>query len=122
MTKTRASAFDEVNLDVSGFSPKARREPVAPSIDKVRAVAEAAQFRSREPAQPKEGLQKREPRRYRTGRNVQFNVKAAQATIDAFYTISDQQKWVLGETLERALAALRRELDGANKTDSARSM
>jgi hypothetical protein len=116
MTKTRASAFEDVNLDVSGFAPKVLQDPVTPPIEKVRAVAEAAQFRSREPAQPK---LKREPRRYRTGRNVQFNVKAAQATIDAFYAISDQHRWVLGETLERALAALQRELE-AKKTGPTR--
>ena len=110
MTRTRASAFEDINLDVSGFAPKVRPDPVTPPIEKVRAVAEAAQFRSREPAQKVE-QQKREPRRYRTGRNVQFNVKAAQATIDAFYAISDQHQWVLGETLERALAALQRELE-----------
>jgi hypothetical protein len=120
MTRTRACAFEEINLDVSGFAPKARPESVTPPIEKVRAVAEAAQFRSRESAQPKVGQQKREPRRYRTGRNVQFNVKAAQATIDAFYAISDQHKWVLGETLERALAALQRELD-PKTTDPTRS-
>jgi hypothetical protein len=49
---------------------------------------------------------------HRTGRNVQFNVKASQEAIDAFYRISDAQNWVLGETLERALAALERELAG----------
>ena len=119
MTRTRASAFEDINLDVSGFAPKVRPDPVTPPIEKVRAVAEAAQFRSREPGQPKVGQQKREPRRYRTGRNVQFNVKAAQATIDAFYAISDQHKWVLGETLERALSALQRELE-AKKTGPTR--
>ena len=40
----------------------------------------------------------------------------AQATIDAFYANFDQHKWVLGETLERALEALKRELD-ASKAD-----
>ena len=49
-------------------------------------------------------------RRHRTGRNVQFNVKASQETVDAFYAISDAKGWVLGETLEHALAALKREL------------
>jgi hypothetical protein len=54
---------------------------------------------------------KRTPRRYRTGRNVQFNMKASQEAVDAFYAISDKQGWVLGETLEHAVAALRRELE-----------
>jgi len=117
MIKTRASAFDDPEpvLDISGFAPKSRPDTSAPPPEKVRAVSEAAQFRSREPAKPKAPAPKREPRRYRTGRNVQFNVKAAQATIDAFYAISDRQKWVLGYTLERALAALQRELDAAKQ-------
>jgi hypothetical protein len=88
----------------------------------VRAITEAANFRSREPvrtlpANPAPASsttdasgRRRQPRIHRTGRNVQFNVKASQETIDAFYRISDAQKWVLGETLERALAALEREL------------
>ena len=41
---------------------------------------------------------------------MQFNVKASQETVDAFYAISDSKGWVLGETLEHALAALKREL------------
>ena len=33
------------------------------------------------------------------------------ATSDAFYAISDAKGWVLGETLEHALAALKRDLE-----------
>ena len=39
-------------------------------------------------------------------------LKASQDTVDAFYAISDFKGWVLGETLEHALAALQRELAG----------
>ena len=53
---------------------------------------------------------KRPARRYRTGRNVQFNVKALKETVDACYAISEAQDWVLGYTLERAIEALQREL------------
>ena len=42
---------------------------------------------------------------------MQFNVKASQDTVDAFYAISDRCGWVLGETLEKALAALQREME-----------
>jgi hypothetical protein len=55
---------------------------------------------------------KREPRRYRTGRNIQLNIKARAEIIDAFYGIADRKGWVLGETFERAVAALERELAG----------
>ena len=114
-TQTRANIFED-ELDVSGFAPKTTPDSGAPSQEQVRAVSEASNFRSREPAktqplrQPPQQLVKRSPRTHRTGRNVQFNVKAAQETIDAFYDISDRNGWVLGETLEKALAALQREL------------
>jgi hypothetical protein len=80
----------------------------------VRAVAAAANFHSREAAPQLSATAKREPRRHRTGRNVQFNVKASKETVDAFYAISDRQGWVLGETLEHALQALRRTLEQVN--------
>jgi hypothetical protein len=84
----------------------------APAPEKVKAVAKAANFHSREslpaPAKP---AKTRPARIYRTGRNVQFNVKALRETVDTFYAITDKQGWVLGETLDRAVAALQRELD-----------
>ena len=117
MTKARASIFDvdSDDLDVSGFVPKATTDAKAPPREQVRAVSEAAQFRSREPVPARSEqptISRREPRRFRTGRNQQFNVKASAETIEEFYAISDAQNWVLGETLERALVALRRELAG----------
>lgn len=116
ISKTRANIFEETGeLDISSFAPKAARDAAAPAPQAVRAVAEAANFRSREapPLTPAQA-QKREPRRYRTGRNVQFNVKASQETVQAFYDVCDQQGWVLGYTLERAIAALIRELENAS--------
>lgn len=112
MSKPRASIFEEVQeLDVGSFAPKTAVDTQAPPAEQVRAVAEAAQFRSREPAAPKlESQFKRTARRYRTGRNVQFNVKAMKATVDAFYAVSEARGWVLGYTLERAIEALQREL------------
>jgi hypothetical protein len=108
----RASIFAEDDLDVSGFAPKTGADQSAPPAIEVKAVAEAARFRSREPGKPvAKEPPKREPRRYRTGRSVQFNVKASQQTIDGFYAVADQQGWVLGETLERALDALLQKLD-----------
>jgi hypothetical protein len=116
MSKNRASIFEgEDDLDLSGFAPKTKPDTAAPAPEEVRAVSEAANFRSREPEKPKSAPQKREPRRYRTGRNQQFNIKAKSETIAEFYAITDQQQWVLGETLDKALAALRRELDTGQK-------
>ena len=115
MPKPRASIFEESpHLDMGGFAPKTAIDTNAPAAEKVRAVAEAAQFRSREGAPAKPATEsKRAARRYRTGRNVQFNVKALQETVDAFYAVSETQGWVLGYTLERAMEALQRELASA---------
>ena len=116
MSNARAGLFEaEDDLDVSGFAPKKPEPGTLPpaAAEEVRAVSEASSFRSREPAARKPApaaRPRREPRLYRTGRNIQLNVKVRQETLDSFYEISDQEGWVLGETLEHALEALKREL------------
>jgi hypothetical protein len=112
MSGKRAGVFDvEDDLDVSGFTPKAPDRPAA-RPEQVRTVSEAAQFQSREPRRERlpASSSKREPRRYRTGRNIQLNIKARAEAIEAFYAIADQRGWVLGETFERAIDALKRDL------------
>lgn len=116
MVKSRANIFDEADspaIDVSGFAPKKASDPNAPPAKQVKAVSLAAQFRSREPEPEKPQLQPARVRRvHRTGRNVQFNVKASRETIEAIYAITDAHPgWVLGYTLERAISALQRELE-----------
>jgi hypothetical protein len=114
MTPQRESPFDAVDdLDVSGFGTRAAPQQAA-RPDQVSAISEAAQFQSRDPMPVAVPVvaNKREPRRYRTGRNTQLNIKARTEAIEAFYAIADKQGWVLGETFERAVAALRRELAG----------
>jgi len=109
MTNRRASVFDdEADIDLSGFQPKPRagRGEEAPA-EAIRAVSEQAQFKSREPAPP---VERKPQRRHRTGRNRQINFKASDETINEFYAVTDAQGWMLAETLERALAALKREL------------
>jgi len=103
----RAGIFDAgADFDVSGFTPQKPR-PLAPP-EKVRQVSEGANFKSREPAEKK--IAKHQPRRYRTGRNTQLNIKADPEVIGAFYEIADAQGWVLGETFQCAIEALKREI------------
>lgn len=120
----RAGLFedeDEDAIDVSGFAPKPK--PATPPVppEQVRAVSQARGFRSREPQPaaaaapaptPVAEVPRREPRRYRTGRNVQLNIKARAEVIDSFYAIADRQGWVLGQAFEEAVAALERSLTG----------
>lgn len=116
MSKSRASIFDDGDvkeLDLGSFAPKSAKDANAPPPQQVRAVTETANFRSREATVTKpETKSKRAVRRYRTGRNVQFNVKALQSTVDAFYAVTEAKGWVLGYTLQRAIEALQRELKG----------
>jgi hypothetical protein len=112
MSSGRASVFDQgLDIDVSGFTPRKSAKPAA-QADQVKAISEIADFMSREPAVPKPAPADREPRRHRTGRNIQLNIKARANTVERFYAIADQHGWVLGETFERAIAALER--SGAN--------
>ena len=133
----RASVFDQgPEIDISGFKPRTAAKPAA-QPEQVKAISETASFVSREPIQTprktaapapveralasaekritREALREpiiREPRRHRTGRNIQFNVKARAETIERFYAIADLNGWILGETFERLIAAFDR--TGAN--------
>ena len=117
MAKERSSIFEDSELDVSGFAPKAEPEKDAIPPARVRAVAEASRFPSREPkvAPAAEPEAKRLPRRHRTGRTRQLNVRTTPETVEGFYAIADQNGWLVGETLERAYAALKRELEGQGR-------
>jgi len=108
-------------IDISGFNPRTAAKPAA-QPDQVKAVSETANFVSRDPiraplqpapaARASQEVQRepttREPRRHRTGRNIQLNIKARADTIERFYALADRYGWVLGETFERAVAALER--------------
>jgi hypothetical protein len=111
MAKDRASIFDSGDtalLDVSSFQPKPAVSAEAMPVAHLRAIAEASQFPSREP--PKDPPPRRPPRLHRTGRTMQFNCRATRETVEALYAIADRQQWMVSETLEHALDALRREL------------
>ena len=103
----RAGLFEE-DMDLSQFTPGKPSKAEQPPPEAVRAVAERVKFQSREPVKT---TKSRQQRRYRTGRNIQLNTKVTVSTRDGLYEISDRYNWVLGETLERALHALQRELE-----------
>jgi hypothetical protein len=123
MTKERAPLGfgDELEeFNPAEWTPKpATNANVKPDVAAARKAAEASGFRSREPkpapvpAEPGAG-QGSAPRRRRTGRNAQFNLKARPETIEAFVAIADRQGWGLGETLEHAVSLLEREYAGRN--------
>jgi hypothetical protein len=108
----RVGLFEDAeDFDVSTFTPKKAVKTTEPPSEAIRAVSESVNFQSREPVQaaaPK--VVKQTQRRRRTGRNLQLNLKVGAKTLESFYEITDRQGWVLGETLERAVAALQREL------------
>jgi len=109
MSGERAPLFGpEGDLDISEFKPKAPAKP-----EQVRDVAEHVGFRSREPDPAPAADPQRPPRRYRTGRNIQLNLKVRRETVDAFYKIADEQGWVLGEAFEHAIRALQESLQSA---------
>ena len=132
MARDRVSFFDDDNkddLDVSGFKPKTGPDPDAPSSETMRAIAEASNFPSRQaakappptapvapPAAPAEQVTaKRQPRRHRTGRTAPLSARTTPATVELLYAIADQQGWLVGETIEHALAALQRDLAGQGR-------
>src|SRR5437016_5363297 len=92
-SKQRASIFEDIDVldvDVSAFGVKRTTDDRAPPREHVKAVAEAVNFRSREPsAATSLPAKKRAGRVYRTGRNVQFNIKASQETVEVFYEITE---------------------------------
>lgn len=119
MSGKRAGLFEE-GPDVSDFKPKPPARP-----EQVKAIAEQAGFRSRDPlaqdrpaettGQPEPSTTaqpaKREQRRHRTGRNQQLNLKVRAQDAETFYAIADAQGWVLGEAFARAITALAQKLE-----------
>lgn len=107
----RAQLFDDADdFDISAFAPKKTKDP-APPPEAIRAVSEGASFMSREPVHSASAEKSnKKPRRRRTGRNLQLNLKVSSTTLESFYELADSHGWVLGEAFEHALAALKKEL------------
>lgn len=115
MTAKERAKIDFGDDPLGDFSvedwPVSTKPGKRPEPETTAKVAEAAGFRSREPkkrAQP--AKTKSVVRRRRTGRNAQLNLRLKQEDIDEFAAIADAQGWVLGETFEHALDALKASL------------
>lgn len=106
----RAGLFENDDFDVTSFTPKKPSRQEQPPPEAVRAVGENANFRSREAVPVKAPAAKKVDRRHRTGRSEQLNIKVRSRAKQMLYDISEAQGWVQGETFERALEALQREL------------
>jgi hypothetical protein len=106
MNTERANPFD-----VAGFEPKAEKKSSVPTeqIDK---LAAETGFVSRSPKPAPEPVVQHEvarPRRRRSARNHQVNIRATAEALDLLAQLSDELDQPFGEVLERALRALRRE-------------
>lgn len=100
---SRADPFD----DLTDFTPTTvrRTKPEPEAIH--RALNETVYPNSRSTRKSGDVKIKSKTRQqYRTGRNVQFNIRASSNTIEQFHQIANSQNWTLGETLEYALNAL----------------
>jgi len=95
------------DLDLSDFKPTPAKKP-AVQKEAIREVSEANNFPSRAPERAKPVKPVVVQRRRRTGRNVQFNIKATPETIARFTSLADKHGIVFGELLDRALDALER--------------
>ncbi|KMK63822.1 hypothetical protein [Puniceibacterium sp. IMCC21224] len=137
MTRARASiGFEDDISDFDAIDPAewavgtpARTRPETGTTQR---AAEATGFRSREgrggtppettpdllPRMAADAPQTRSaPRRRRTGRNAQFNLKARPDTIESFCAVADANGWGLGETLEQAVQLLLREYGAHGKSE-----
>ena len=98
--------------ELESFNPDTWAPKPSPHTTKIdpTEAAHAAGFRSREPNIPTEKAAPK-PRRRRTGRNTQFNIKADPAVIDRFVAIADANGWVFGEAFEYAVDLLEKQSD-----------
>lgn len=141
MNPVRPSVFeDEEEIDLSAFKPKNALEP-GPSPEMIRQISEAGGFPSRAPRRQLEGegtsprsrqepimLQTGEASRSlaKTGRTVLLNARITQRAHDRFHAIvaAERARYetgelthrvTLGEIVERALAALEREIEQSGR-------
>ena len=105
----RASIFEKPKpkVDVSGFAPRAEAE-ARPRPEDLEELTRGSKFRSREGTKP--GTRPGPPTTPPNRPDVEFNIRATQQVIDEFKALSEEMDWPDGLTLEKALAALKREM------------
>ena len=107
----RASIFEDNDLDLTGFAPKEGRDTKSAPGRSRQASCGSREFpQSRANGQKGVGAQ-RKIKGYRTGRNVQFNVKATQETLNTFHLICERKGWLLAEGFAQAVEALKRVME-----------
>jgi hypothetical protein len=98
----RINPFASLN-DPPPFETKPKKAtPIAEQT--ITRIADDNNFPSRQA--PKPSAPRRKPRRYRTGRNQQLNIKATGDTIEKFIKAAEDRHVPLGELLRLALDAL----------------
>ena len=107
MNTERANPFD-----VANFTTKPDKKAPVPTEEIDRLAAETG-FVSRNPKPTPEPVAQAEigrPRRRRSSRNHQVNIRATAEALDLLAQLSDELDVPFGEVLERALRALRRDI------------
>ena len=122
MPATRPSIFSDPEIDISGFAPKSAPEEESVPDETVRRVSEEGGFPSR-PPRPQRPPPKRPTAK--SGRTVLLNARITPRAHDRFHEIIESERLryergelthrvTLGELVERALAALERELQATS--------
>jgi hypothetical protein len=138
MSGSRPSIFRSDNadsdIDLSGFAPKSGPEKPSVSAEIIHQVSDENGFHSR-PPRPRSPMQPplaKRPNITKSGRTVLLNARITQRAHDRFHAIIEQERLryeagelthrvTLGEVVERALAALEREIGEGSTTTSGRT-
>lgn len=111
-----------LSLDMSDLvgEKKTKERPSMEQINRDAAAAGFTTLHAPRPVDPPLNTISTEPRRRgrkrTTNRNTQFTVKLKSETNDAIYNMADELDCVVAEVIERAMAALEREIAASRKT------
>jgi hypothetical protein len=109
---------DTLNLD--RFKPKPTGASDRPGPQDLREIAERTKFVSREAKEtppPRVPLLRRG--QHRTGRTATVTLKTTPECSNRFYALAEAQGWKIGETFERAIEALERDLETGGEAKQA---